>query len=178
MDPYERKVGNHPPGLFRIGLGLFWSDLREDGLFRKNREGNPRPIANECHISNWLTPSELISPHARTAFDSAQDARTVLAEEGLPWLEQFRNPSSALRALERENWELFLCFPMMRSYGAKQSPRRLTYLAQLFRMLGQAGNADRYLKAAEAAIDTWYVEHLRPKYHSWIAGIRDRLAAK
>ena len=92
----------------------------------------------------------------------------MLTEEGLPWLEQFRNPSSALRALERENWELFLCFPMMRSYGAKHSPHRLTYLAQLFRMR-QAGNADRYLKAAEAAIDTWYVEHLRP---NTTAGLR------
>lgn len=178
MDPYERKVGNHPPGLFRVGLGLFWNDLREDGLFRKTREGNPRPIANECHISNWLTPGVSIRPHARTAFDSAQDAPTVLAEEGLNWLEQFRNPSSALPALERENWELFLCFPMMRGYGAKQSPRRLTYRAQLSRMLGQTGDADHYLRAAEATIDTWYVEHFRPKYQSWIAGIRERLAAK
>jgi hypothetical protein len=177
MDPYERKASNHPPGLFRIGLGLFWNDLREDGLFRRDRVGNPRPIANECHISNWLTPSKHIDQPARTAFDSAQDAGAALSEEGLAWLGLLRDASSAESMLGRANWELFFCFPMMRGYGAKRSPRRLTYLAQFARKLGQIDRAENYLAAAEAVIDTWYVEHFRSKYRSWIAGIRERWAA-
>lgn len=178
MDPYERKTRSHPPDLFRIGLGLFWNDLREEGLYRKDRKGNSRPIADECHISNWLTPCASIAPYARTAFDSAQDVSAALAGEGLEWLELFRNSSLALPILLRADWELFLCFPMMRGYGSKMSPRRLTYIAQLSRMLGESGDADRYQEAAEAAIDTWYAEHLRPRYRSWIVGIHERLAEK
>ena len=177
MDSMERKAWKHPPGMFRIGLGLFWNDLGEDRLFRRDRIGNPRPVANECHISNWLTPANRIDRHARTAFDSAREASAALSVEGLGWLDLVRDPSAATSMLERANWELFFCFPMMRGYGAKGSPRRFAYLAQCARMLSQNNQAQSYLRTAESAIDNWGPEHLRPRERSWIAGIRERMAA-
>jgi len=176
MDPYERKHCNLPDGLFRIGLGIFWPMLRDEGLFRRNRNGRPRPVANECHISNWLIPRERTSHLARTAFDSVEDARQVLKRNGLGWLEMLRNTSQALIQLQRHDWELFSCYPMMRGYGAGRSSRRLVYLALLCRMIDRMGESGSYLQQAESAIDASYMKHLRPRYREWIRLIRERFA--
>ena len=176
MDASESKAWSHPQNLFRVGLGIFWTNLREEKLFRTNRVGTPRPTADECHVSNWLTPGTPVTRKARTAFDSAEQAATILTDEGLPWLETLRSPMSAVAMFGRNDWELFWCYPMMRGYGAKSSARRLVYLAQLSSLLNGSDESDSYLGEAEAAVDPSCMEHQRPHYREWIKTVRKRLA--
>lgn len=56
MDPAERKAWSLPNGLFRIGVGIFWPVLGEQGFFRATRAGHPRPKVVECHLSDWIMP--------------------------------------------------------------------------------------------------------------------------
>jgi hypothetical protein len=175
VDPYERKTWNLPAGLFRVGVGVFWPSLREDGLLRKNRIGEPRPIVNECHISNWLAPGARTCKTARTAFDAIEDASAVLAGSGLGWLDLFRDYESALLQLQRKDWELFWCYPMMRGYGASSSSRRLIYIALLKLLLGSITESNEFMRLAEAAVITWYPDHLRPRYGEWVDQVKQRL---
>ena len=176
LDPYERKVCKLPEGLFRIGLGIFWPVLRREGLFRRNRNGQPRPIANECHVSNWLIPRKRTSYLARTAFDSVEDAKKAIEHGGFSWLEMLRNPGQALIQMQRPDWELFVCHPMMRGYGADRSSVRLVYYALLCRMLGRLNESESYLQQADIAADSRYVEHLRPRYQEWVQLVQERFA--
>jgi hypothetical protein len=175
MDPVERKASSLPAGLFRVGVGVFWTALREDGLFRENRMEEPRPTVNECHISNWLVPETPSCENAKMAFDSTEDASAALTGPGLGWLDALRNHQSALSQLQRKDWELFWCHPMMRGYGAESSSRRLVYIAHLKRLLGNISESEEYVRRAESVIHTWYIEHLHVRYGAWIDQVKLRL---
>jgi hypothetical protein len=177
MDPYECKTWKLPSGLFRVGVGVFWPSLREDGLVRMNRMGDPRPIVNECHISNWLSPETRTCKTARTAFEAIEDATAALVGPGLRWLDIFRNYESALSQLQRKDWELFWYYPMMRGYGASSSGRRLVYIALLKLLLGSTKESKEHIRLAEAAVHTWYPEHLRLRYGAWVDQVKHRLLA-
>jgi hypothetical protein len=174
MDPAERKALNLPTGLFRIGVGVFWPVLGEDGLVRKNRMGEPRPVVNECHISNWLVPEAAI--YKQTAFDSFEDAARILQGPALEWLNVLRNPDSALSFLQGEDWELFWRDPLMRGYGAHSSSRRLVYMGYLKCLLGEKAEAQQYILRAEKTLHAWYFEHLHHKYENWIDQITVRIS--
>jgi hypothetical protein len=174
MDQCECKTLDLPVDLFRVGVGVFWPLLREDGLVRKNRMGEPRPIVNECHISNWLAPETRTCRKARTAFDALEDASTALVGSGLGWLDIFTNPESALSQLQRKDWELFWCYPMMRGYGANSSGRRLIYTALHKLLLGSRTDSEEYVRLAEAAVVTRYPEHLRLRYAAWVDEVKHR----
>ena len=174
MDPFERKQSHHPNLLFRIGLGVFWPILGQDGLVRKNGKGQARPIANECHVSNWLAPKTRGDHRAKMAFDSIDEATRAISIEGFGWLEIFGASDRALAQLRRPDWELFWCYPMMRGYGAAASSRRLAYCANLLRNLGRANESEDVLREAEAAIGNSYMEHLQPQYWVWIRSIVER----
>jgi hypothetical protein len=175
MDPMERKTLSLPAGLFRIGVGVFWPSLCEDGPLRKNRKGKSRPIVNECHISNWLVPETQSFENTRTAFDSSEDAEAALLGPGLGWLDIFTNHESALSQLQRKEWELFWCYPMMRGYGANSSSRRLVYIALLEHLLGNTSASEEYIRRAQLVIHTWYFEHLHMRYGAWIDQVKLRL---
>ena len=175
MDPAERKEGGFPGGLFRVGVGVFWTALREDGPLRMNRMEESRPIVNECHISNWLVPETRCWGNANTAFHSAEDASAALVGPGLGWLDTFANHEWALSLLQRRNWELFWCYPMMRGYGASSSSRRLIYIAYLKHLLGDIAESEEYIRRAELAIHAWYFDHLHMRYRAWIDRVKLRL---
>jgi hypothetical protein len=175
MDRMERKAWNLPTGFFRVGVGISWPLLNYGGIFRKNRKDEPRPTVNECDISNWLVPETTFHKEARTAFHSIEDAACVLAQPALGWLEILRNHGSALSFLQRPDWELFWCYPMMRGYGASPSSRRLIYLAFLNRMLGENAESEVLIRRAEEVVDPWYPEHFRSRYQAWTAEAKSRL---
>jgi hypothetical protein len=175
MDPSERKEGGFPAGLFRVGVGVFWTALRENGPLRMNRMDELRPTVNECHISNWLVPQTRCWGNAKTAFDSTEDASAALVGPGLGWLDTFTNQESALMQLQRKNWELFWCYPMMRGYGASSSSRRLIYIAYLQRLLGDIAASEEYIHRAELAIRAGYFEHLHVRYGTWVDQVKLRL---
>jgi hypothetical protein len=129
---------------------------------------------NECHISNWLLPETRLGK-VGTAFHSVEDAAGDLARPVLRWLDILINHDSALSFLQRPDWELFWCYPMMRGYGASPSSRRLIYLAFLSRLLGKNTESDELLRRAEKAADTWYPEHFRSRYRDWTIQIKTRL---
>jgi hypothetical protein len=174
MDTFERKTWKLPEGLFRIGVGVFWPTLARDGLFRRNRNQESRPVANECHVSNWLAPQILTSTKARMAFQIFEDAPAALTGTGLEWLEIFRSHASTLSLLQRSDWELFWCYPMMRGYGACQSSQRLVYLARLQHLLGYSAESEDCLRRAEAAIPAWYDEQYREAQKRWIYRIKEQ----
>jgi hypothetical protein len=175
MDPFERKERNHPPGLFRLGMGVFWPPLAEDGLYRRGKKGLPRPKADECHVSNWMAPRLRTDQWARTAFHSATDAIQSLTQPGLRWLDMLKDPAQTLTLLQCADWELFWFYPMMRGYGASGSSRRLAYLSLLCKLLGRRDESLDYFRQAELAVDSSYMENLRPHYRDWISSIRERL---
>jgi len=175
MDRFECKQLNLPAGLFRVGVGIFWPALRFDGLTRTNRNGDPRPIVNECHISNWLTPEILTHKRAGTAFCSLGDGLTAISGEGLGWLDLVGDYDSTLSLLQRKDWELFWCYPMMRGYGASSSSRRLMYIAFFKLSIGENDEAQDYIRRAELALPMWYPEHLRGRHGDWIEQVKDRL---
>jgi hypothetical protein len=175
MDPAERKADGLPAGLFRLGVGVFWNALREDGLYRKSQLEEPRPIVSECHISNWLVPETRCWENAKTAFDLIEDASEALMGPGLGWLDIFSNHESALSQLQRKDWELFWCYPMMRGYGGNSSSRRLVYMALLEHLRGNNAASEKHLQQAEVGAHTRYPEHLRQWYRSWIDQVRQRL---
>jgi hypothetical protein len=175
MDPVERKTWSLPGGLFRMGVGVFWAALGEDGLFRKNRMDEPRPTVNECHISNWLVPEKRSCENARTAFDSAEDAESALAGPGLGWLDTFRTYESALSQLRRKEWELFWCYPMMRGYGAGPSSQRLVYIALLERLLGNFIASEELIRCAESVVKSWYFQHYQLRCEAWIDQVKPRI---
>ena len=176
MDPSERKTWNHPAGLFRVGVGVYWPIIDEGNRFlRRNRKEEPRPRTIDCHISNWLVPDLHARKEARTAFSSIADVSTALIRQALAWLDDLRNPDSALSLLQRKDWELFWCYPMMRRYGASASSRRFVYIALLKYLLGENSEAERYLGRAEAAIHTWYREPFHERYEAWIGQVKKRI---
>jgi hypothetical protein len=175
MDRFERKSWNLPEGLFRVGVGVFWPTLRQDGLFRTNRNGDSRPTVNHCHVSNWLGPELLTHRRAGTAFRLVEDASTAIAGTGLGWLQTISDADSALMLLERKDWELFWCYPMMRGYGASASCRRLIYIAFLKRLTGQNHESEEYVFRAEADMSTWYSERWKERHVEWIEQVKERL---
>jgi hypothetical protein len=177
MEPFERKERNHPPGLFRLGVGVFWPDLGEDGLYRMGKKGLPRPKVNECHVSNWIAPSSRTDQWARAAFDSVTDAIQSLTRPGLEWLDMLKDAERTLTLFQRADWELFWFYPMMRGYGAKGSSRRHAYLSLHCKHLGRPDESGEHLRRAELAIDSSYMEHLRPRYRNWISSIRERFGS-
>jgi hypothetical protein len=168
VDREERKSHSLSEGLFRLGVGVFWPALGGHGIFRTNRKGDPRPVANECHISNWLAPKELRVKGPRTAFASVDDALLALKGPGMRWLDLFRNPVSGQSLLLRRDWELFWLFPMMRGYGARPSSRRLVYLALLASMAGEMALSGEYLNRAEGALQGWYPVHHYKRMKAWV----------
>lgn len=174
MDPAERKAWNLPGGLFRIGVGVFWPTL-EDGIERKNGAGKPRPVVNECHISNWLIPSAANRKEARTSFDSVEDATTTLTIAGFTWFDILRDCNSALALLRSRNWELFWRDPLMRGFGAESSSRRLVYIAYLERLSGNMAEAQSHMRRAEEVLHKYYPKHLHSRYTDWIGHIKTRL---
>lgn len=171
VDKTESKTWRLPQGLFRIGVGIFWPRVGEEGLFRRNRDGNPAPKVAECHLTNWLVPAEgcfLV----RTAFGSTKDAQQALEEAAFPWFNIFGRADAALAVLRRDDWEIFWNFPMMQGYGAKPSTRRLVLMTNLAYCLRQLGEAREYFSRAERAIGEWYPEHLRARYRKWIDDLR------
>lgn len=177
MDPFERKTSKHPEGLFRVGIGVFWPTLWKSRFTRTNRKQEPRPLASDCHISNWLIPNELISLNARTAFHSVEDALAALTGPGFGWLDIFKSHASTLSMLQRKDWELFWCNPMMRGYGASESSQRFVYLARLHHLLGNTAECEDCLLRAQAAIPGWLEEYHRTAHEEWIDRVRARLLA-
>ena len=175
MDPVERKAWNLPDGLFRIGVGTFWPALQDEGFFRTTRAGHPRPKVMECHLSDWMMPERRKAVIARSAFDSAEDARYSLAGPAAQWFASFGTLESGQSILQQEDWEIFWCFPMLQGCGAKQSTRRLVLLAHHADRLGRNAEAREYLHLAERAIEHWYPEHWRPRYRKWFDTVRARL---
>jgi hypothetical protein len=175
MDLAERRTWHLPAGLFRIGVGVFWPVLGEDGLLRKNRSGEPRPTANECHISNWLVPEAALCKEARTAFNSIEDAAAILTGSALGWLDTLRDSGLALSLLQRKDWELFWSNPMMRGSGAGSSSRRLIYIGHLKYLLGKRAESRDYIRRAEEALHTWYPEHLHSRYENWMGQVKERI---
>lgn len=175
MDPAERKTWGLPEGLFRVGVGIFWPAIKEDRLFRTNRDGNPRPKATECHLTDWLIPERRRCTKARSAFDSPEGAQESLAGTAVQWFTSFATAESGLAILQQDDWEIFWCFPMMGGYGAKSSTRRFVYLATLAVRLHKLEEVREYLRLAEKAIDDWYPEHLRPRYRKWFDGLKANL---
>ena len=131
VDNAERKSGGLPEGLFRVGIGIFWPIVGEDGLFRTNRSGDPRPKVNDCHLSTWLIPEKQRYEAARCAFNSFEEARDILVSSGEAWFHSFSSEETALSILEREDWELFWHDPMMRGYSARSSTRRFVLLGTI-----------------------------------------------
>jgi hypothetical protein len=176
VDQAERNAWNLPDHLFRIGVGIHWPALAEDGLLRKNKGGEPRPTVNECHISNWLVPEGVACSEARTAFVSMEVATAALLGPGLAWLNLLRNCESALALLQRRDWELFWSYPMMRGYGASSSSRRFVYTAHLNLLLGKESEYRDHIRRAEDSFRSWYPEHLHPRYEAWMDQVKTRLA--
>jgi hypothetical protein len=174
IDPRESKRWGLPGGLFRIQVGIFWPVLGEEGLFRTNRAGNPRPKASQCHLTNFLLP-EQSDTTARYAFDSAEGAAKSLATVGVPWLKSLANPESLLSILERPDWEIFWWFPMMRGFGARGSTERLVLGAGLAFHLRRPEEAKHYVYAAEAANKDVHPEGRRERYRKWIRQVKRRL---
>jgi hypothetical protein len=175
LDPAERRARDFPEHLFRIGIGVLWPMLGEDGLLRKNKAGEPRPTVNECHVSNWLVPEALVRRKARTAFESMDDAVAALSGVGFAWLDLLRNCASALGLFQRRDWELFWSYPMMRGYGASASSRRHVYIAYLSILLGKKSDYEEHIHHADSALHSWYPEHLQPRYEAWISQIKSRI---
>lgn len=176
VDSVERKAWNLPDHLFRIGVGIHWPALAEDGLLRKNKGGQPRPTVNECHISNWLVSESAARNEARTAFESMDTAAAELAGPGLAWLNLLRNCESALTLLRRRDWDLFWSYPMMRGYGASTSSRRSVYIAYLNLLLGKKLEFEEHIRLAEDAFRSSHPEHLHPRYEAWMDQVKSRLA--
>jgi hypothetical protein len=86
-----------------------------------------------------------------------------------------KDPAQTLTLLQCADWELFWFYPMMRGYGASGSSRRLAYLSLLCKLLGRRDESLDYFRQAELAVDSSYMEHLRPHYRDWISSIRERL---
>ena len=175
VDTTERKAKALSPGLFRIGLGVFWPGIGSYGHFRMNRNSAPRPRAAECHVSNWPAPERRKSAVARTAFDSVEDAIHAIAGRGQDWLTLVKDPQSAISMLELDNWELFWRYPMMRSYGAKLSPRRLIYTAFFASLLHRQLESQQLLLQAETRLESWSPEHLRSNYRTCLEDVSNKL---
>jgi hypothetical protein len=108
------------------------------------------------------------------AFQNFEDAPAALTGLGLGWLEVFRSHASTLSLLQRSDWELFWCYPMMRGYGACQSSQRLVYLARLQYLLGYSAESEDCMRRAEAAIPVWYDEQDREAQKRWIYRIKEQ----
>jgi hypothetical protein len=175
VDPTERRAWTLPPGLFRIGLGVYWPLLGEDGLSRKNRMGEARPRVGECHISNWLSPETEVYKDARTAFDLIEEALGALTGPGIRWLDIWRNYDQAMTFLQRNDWELFCRYPMMRGLGAGPSSRRLIYIGYLERLLGGNAESQDHIQQAEEALHNWYPVHLYSRHEAWVRQVKARL---
>jgi hypothetical protein len=169
---WERKDWSLPRSLFRVGVGIFWTGLDGNSSARRDRDGNPRPVADECHVSNWLMPRTVLKG-AGTVFQSMEEARDALRDEALAWFEELRDPRSALALFAHEDWELFWCSPMMRGYGAKSSPRRALYRAELFKLLGRDSDAAAQMVTASSA-EGYYPGHLVERYREWFEAVRTR----
>lgn len=175
MDPAERKAWRLPSGLFRIGIGIYWDILRNAGPCRQGKDGRSRPKVNECHASNWLIPKSRLYNAAITAFDSEAKALMNLKKDGLEWLEIMRSAESALSLLERDNWEIFWRYPMMRAYGASLSTRRMVYKAVLNAHLGRIDAVEDCFNRAASGLDRFLYETERMKSQNWLNQLRSRL---
>ena len=175
MNQAERRACDLPAGLFRVGLGVFWPILEEHPLARKNRMGDARPTASECHVSTWLVPEAVVCDQARTVFDSVEEAVDALIGPGLGWLESLRDSNRASALLQRKDWELFWRYPMMRGLGAGSSIRRLVYIGYLKHLLGRSAESQEYIDRAEKALHSLYPEHFRNRREAWISQVKVRI---
>jgi len=173
IESAERKTLGEA-GLFRVGIGIFWPVLKEDGLFRKIRGNDPRPNVSECHLSDWLIAEAGGSTIARSVFESLKQARASLEAGGIQWFNSFRSAESALSILQQDDWKIFWCLPMMRGSSANRSTRRLIFLAYLAARLHRLEQAGAYLRQADRAIGL-YPEHLRKRFREWFDAVSERL---
>jgi hypothetical protein len=174
IEPAERKIFGET-GLFRVGVGIFWPLVKEDGLYRTNREKYPRPNVSECHLSDWLIRESAGSTIALSIFESFGQARASLEADGIQWFNAFRNAESAFSILQQDDWRIFWCLPMMRGPGASVSTRRLIFLAYLATRLHRLEEAGSYLRKAESAIGR-YPEHMRKRFQEWFDAVKVRLS--
>lgn len=142
-----------PDGIFHVGLGMYWRQFPDQRNISRNRYREPRPKLKECHLMIWLVPNPVRFSSVRNGFGSVSDVESPLATEGLRWLSFFRDPGLAYTFLKKDDWEIFCKYPLMRGMGSKTSLKRYLILAFLAQRLGLNGDARKFLRQAEAAIE-------------------------
>jgi len=163
-----------PPGLFRVGIGVFWPLLAERKSYRKNRAGQPRPALGDCHLRMWLQPDEPAHPEAPTAFASADQAVGALQTDGLAWLAVCQSEEKLVKLLNRATWEILYAYPTLRGHGSADSIPRQLLLAALAHHRGQAETLQDHLRSAASRVEC-YQEHLQPRYEGWLKRVEARL---
>ncbi len=122
-------------------------------------------------VSNWLTAQVVTDGAARTIFSSSEDARSLGGNRDRVARYFLKTTIRRYCYLSEKIW-IFLCYPMMRGYGATSSTRRLICIALLKLLLGNNAEAREYVRRAEMAIHASYPEGLWPRYEAWIDQVK------
>jgi hypothetical protein len=171
MDPVEKRANEYPSGLFRIGLGIFWSTLAERDGVRRNRRGEFRPKYSECQLQMWLMPRMRSAVAGPTCFECAEVALTALRREAEEWFLLCRNSEMFERLLDEPDWEILVRYPTMRGHGSSRSVWRA-----LLRLALSAQSAEAragHLKAAREAVNH-HAEHLQPRFRRLVEKVELR----
>ena len=179
VEPLNRVLQKRlklPSGLFHVGLGIFWPVLSRSARPPVNRAGKVQPSFNDCHVVMWLIAEHPPFSRARCAFGTIAEARDRLLREGLPWLEEFRDPASAVRLASLGNIESLCAYPMMRGWGSASSAARNLMIAAWANLAGDRQLSHDALVRSENAIGGHF-EHLQLLYRDWLEIVRKRVGA-
>ena len=174
-DRAVQRARGLPSGSFAVGVGIFWSQLRREGMYRKNREGEPRPLVRECAISNWLAPATPRWERGRACFHAMETSACEIVTGVEDWLSAFHAAEVILSMLEWPEWELFWHFPLLRLAGSRGTAHHFAIQAALAAEMGQAAEVRRLLESARRAVETNTPEHVRGQFRSWIEDVSARL---
>ena len=174
--PVDRTEVRHDAtlgGTFRLIVGVFWPDLREDGFYRTVKGGQARPTAWEGHLRQHLLPT-VACASSFTLFQSTEHAIQQIKQHALPWFDRLADPELALADLMMPDIERFERQPMLRGLGSRFSCLRLLALAVCSHQLGRKDDARSFIAQARAAT----ANPLRPTNESLCAAVTDRIISE